>query len=309
MVERTIEEIHSDHAKSFLLFDVGLIEQPNVDDDLARLGSRLRLKTQGSPTVGFTSLLKTPRGDGIGKDEEGLPRAKFRVEPFDEKIVLLVKHRVETNPADVALRCSVNCVAEGHVVGGHRLGDRAGCPADAEKSTRDFLAGANFCERAVLGRVEIDLERLSVGAYFHLGSHTISLPMIRNHRKCRPSRARADMESWALMPNAWSWASSLQTRIYFRVCSKRARVGSRNPACLPIAIAWFSGATEAMAGRASHALVGYRRHSAFHRFRIGDRNLLRVHAALSTKDVVVYRGGVGLSLQLDRGFDCCDGAL
>src|SRR5204862_1952203 len=63
-------------------------------------------------------------------------------------------------------------------VGRHGLGDGAGGAADAEKSARDFLARANLCKRPVLGRIEIDLQRLSVGADFDLWSHTISLAMI-----------------------------------------------------------------------------------------------------------------------------------
>ena len=43
-----------------------------------------------------------------------------------------------------------------------------------KKSSSDFLAGADFSEGAVLLRVEIDLERLLVGADIHLRVHTPS---------------------------------------------------------------------------------------------------------------------------------------
>ena len=97
----------------------------------------------------------------------------------------MVEHRLKTNTTDVAVRRSIDRVAECHVVGRHGLGNGAGCAADTEKSPRYFLAGANFCKRPVLGRIQINLQRLSVGADFHLRGHTISLPMIRCHRKPR----------------------------------------------------------------------------------------------------------------------------
>ena len=133
----------------------------------------------------FAALFKTARRNRVCKDEEGFLRPKVRVEPFDEKIVFVVEHRLKTNTTDVAVRRSIDRVAECHVVGRHGLGNGAGCAADTEKSPRYFLAGANFCKRPVLGRIQINLQRLSVGADFHLRGHTISLPMIRCHRKPR----------------------------------------------------------------------------------------------------------------------------
>src|SRR5205814_8802871 len=92
---------------------------------------------------------------------------------------------IKTNTTDVADRRSIYRVAECHDVGRHVLGNGAGCAADTEKSPRHFLSGANFCKRPVLGRIQINLQRLSVSADFHLRGHTISLPMIRCHRKPR----------------------------------------------------------------------------------------------------------------------------
>src|SRR5436190_3823494 len=144
MVECPIKEIDSDYAESLLLFDVGLVEQPHVDDNLARLRAWIGLKATAQPAVRFAALFKTARHNCVCKDEEGFLRPKFCIEPFDKKIVFVVEHCVETNTADITVRRSVDCVAECHVVGRHGLGDGTGSSADAEKPARYFLAGANL---------------------------------------------------------------------------------------------------------------------------------------------------------------------
>ena len=131
----------------------------------------------------FTALFKTPRRNCVCKDEKGFLRPEFCIEPFDKKVVFVVEHCLETNTAHVAMGRSINRVAECHVIGRHGLGDGASGAADAKKSARYFLAGANLCKRPVLGRIQIDLQRLFVGADFHLWSHTISLAAIFARRK------------------------------------------------------------------------------------------------------------------------------
>ena len=154
-----------------------------MDDDLARLRAWLGLEAHPQPAVRFAALFKTARCNRVCKDEEGFLRPEFCVEPLDEKIVFVVEHCLETNTTDVAVRRSVDRVAKCHVVGRHGLGDGAGGAADAEKSARDFLARANLCKRPVLGRIQIDLQRLFVRTDFHLWSHTISLAAVFNRRK------------------------------------------------------------------------------------------------------------------------------
>ena len=77
---------------------------------------------------------------------------------------------------------------------------------------------------------------------------------------------------------------------------------------LRITIARHLGADEAMARRASHDVDGDCRHPALHRSRVGDRNFLWFHTAVSAQDVVVDRSGLGLPLQQNRSCDCGDGA-
>src|SRR5260370_3381921 len=98
----------------------------------------------------FIALFKTARRDRVGENKKCLLGAEFSIQSFDEKIVFVVEHCLETNAADVAVSRSINRGAECHVVGGHGLGDRAGCAADAEESTRYFLAAAKFSEGPIL---------------------------------------------------------------------------------------------------------------------------------------------------------------
>src|SRR5215471_2222963 len=111
-----------------------------MDDDLARLRSRLGLKTDAKPAMRFAAILKTARCDSIGEDEECFFGAEFLVETLDEKIVLVVEHRSKTHAANVTVGGSVNGVAECHIVGRHGLGDCAGCAAYAKESARYLLA-------------------------------------------------------------------------------------------------------------------------------------------------------------------------
>jgi hypothetical protein len=69
---------------------------------------------------------------------------------------------------------------------------------------------------------------------------------------------------------------------------------------LQIASAEAARANEELVGRASHDVDDDRRYAALDRSRVGDRNFLRVHAAVSAKDIIVDRCGMGLSLQQSR---------
>jgi len=87
-----------------------------------------------------------------------------------------------------------------------------------------------------------------------------------------------------------------------------AKLTKGRRAGLRIAIARRLGADEALARCASHDVDGDRRHAAFHRSRVGHRDFLWFHTAVSAQDVVVDRCGLGLPLQQNRSCDCGDGA-
>ncbi len=106
----------------------------------------------------------------------------------------MIQHFLEANATHVAICRSINRVTERHIVRRHRLGDGSGCATDPEEAACYFLAGSDLCKSAVLGRVQIDLQRLLVGAYFHFWIHTISLTAIFDRRKHpRAADCRASM--------------------------------------------------------------------------------------------------------------------
>ena len=73
---------------------------------------------------------------------------------------------------------------------------------------------------------------------------------------------------------------------------------------LPNSFTEITDAAEELAGRASYDVDDDRRYAALNRSRVGDRNFLRVHTAVSGKDVAVDRRGMGFSLQQNRCRDC-----
>ncbi len=156
-----------------LLLDVFLVEQADVDDDLVRFGTRVRLETDAQPAVALGGMVVALGGDGVGKGEETRAPTAFFGQPLDEQLVLVFEHLVEALAADVARGRPVDGVGERHVVGGDRLGDGARRAADVEKLPGDFLARADLGERAVLGGIQIDLERLLVhcAVAVHSGHH------------------------------------------------------------------------------------------------------------------------------------------
>ena len=102
--------------------------------------------------------------------------------------------------------------------------------------------------------------------------------------------------------------SSSQTVDLFWLIFESAGVTRGNRAGLRVAITETIGATEALAGRASHDLDGDRRHATLDRAGVGNRNFLWLHPAVSTEDVVVDRCGLDFPLQQDRSCDRCHAA-
>ena len=87
----------------------------------------------------------------------------MRLRSSQQQIIFVIEHELQPLAGDIARRFAIDRVAELHVVGRDRLGDRAGGSARLEKYARHFLTGADFRKRSVLVLVEIDRERLAVG--------------------------------------------------------------------------------------------------------------------------------------------------
>ena len=162
--KRAVDEVHAEHAQRFLLMGVLLFQQADVQNDFARLAVKFRLEANAHPAVTLLLPRKAVRSHGVGEREERPLRAVQRVEALAQQGELVIQHRLQPLPADVAFGGAVNRVAHRHIVGGHRLGDGARCAADVEKPPRDFLSGADLGEGAVATGVAVDLRGLLLGA-------------------------------------------------------------------------------------------------------------------------------------------------
>ena len=183
MIECAVKQIYSDHPERFLLVDVRFVEHANVNDNLARLATRLFLKSHPEPTVRFVVFLETSGRDCVGEDKERAFVAEFFFQTFQQKRVLMVEHRVQAHPTHITIGRSIDCVAERHIVSRHRFRDRARRAADVKKSARHFLTCADLGECPVLLPIEINLERLSVRPDIHLRLHGNIVAAVYDRRK------------------------------------------------------------------------------------------------------------------------------
>src|SRR4029077_12537557 len=120
------------------------IQHADMNDDLARFGARLALKTDTKPAVRFVVLFETAGSYRVSKHEEGAFVSDLIAEAFKQEAVLVIDHFLETLATDIAIGRSVYRIAESHVVSGHRLGNGPGCAADMKKTTRHLLPGSDF---------------------------------------------------------------------------------------------------------------------------------------------------------------------
>ena len=139
------------------------VQHPDVHDDLARLVAGLGLELHAHPAVALVAALVAARHHGVGEGEEGGRVAALVAEPVDVELEFLVEHALQPADGDVPVGLAVDGVADGHVVGRHRLGDRPGRAADPEEPADDLLAGPDLGDRAVPARIQVDAQRLLVG--------------------------------------------------------------------------------------------------------------------------------------------------
>ena len=162
--EGPVEQVHADDPQGLLLQGVLRVEHPHVQDDLAVLVARIGLETHAHPAVAFVGPLVVAGGNRVGKGEEGGGVAAALLQAAEVQGVLVVEHRLQPRPADIALALAVNGVADGHVVGRNALGDGARGAAHVKEPPHHFLPGADLGKRAVAALVEVDVQRFMVGA-------------------------------------------------------------------------------------------------------------------------------------------------
>src|SRR5579883_3487278 len=165
MVEKGGEQqIYADDSERLLLQIVLMIQHPHMNDDLAVFVPRMCLIFDTHPPVALVGALEIPGRYGIGEREECRCIAPRGPQALQVEPMLVVQHALKPLARDVALRAAINGVADRHVVGRNRLGNGPGRAAHFEEPARYLLAGPDFGEGAVSGRVEVDLQGLLVGA-------------------------------------------------------------------------------------------------------------------------------------------------
>ena len=158
----TVKEVHAENADRLLLPGVVAVEHPDMKHDLRRSRTRFVLEPDAHPSVPVLLSTVSAGRQRVGEHKEGRGGSSLRPEHLIQRSVFVLEHREQATPADVAVRRAVQGVTDGHVVGRHRLGNRAGRPADLEEPAGDLLAGSDLCKRPVARRVEIDLQSLVV---------------------------------------------------------------------------------------------------------------------------------------------------
>jgi hypothetical protein len=125
VVEGTVDQVAADDAEGRLLQHGLLVPHAHVQDDVARLALRLGLEPDAHPAMGLVVGLEVEGGHRVGEHEERRVGAPGGGQALDEEPVLVVEHELQPLLGNIARRLAVDGVAEGHVVGRDRLGDRA----------------------------------------------------------------------------------------------------------------------------------------------------------------------------------------
>ena len=174
-----VQQVDADDAERLLLLRGLVVEHPHVEHDLAGLVPRVGLELHAHPAVALVAAAVAAGDHGVGEGEERRVVAALVAEPVQVELELVVEHRLQPTLGDVAVGLAVDRVADRHVVGRHRLGDRAGGSAGAEEPAGDLLAGADLGDRAVPAQIEVDLQGLLQG--------------VRCRLPCRSPRSRPVM--------------------------------------------------------------------------------------------------------------------
>jgi hypothetical protein len=106
-----VEEIHSQDPQRLLLLDRIAVEEVHVQEEGGRWLAWLGLEAQPDPAASVLIALWLPGGDRVREGKEGASIAPDGTEALDELLELAIEHRLETLPADVALRGAVVRVA------------------------------------------------------------------------------------------------------------------------------------------------------------------------------------------------------
>lgn len=158
-MEGGVDEIDAEGAEGALLFEVGVVGEADVEEDIVGWSQRGRLEPDSHPAVAFRvgAVIVGAGADRIAEGEERSGGASLGAEAFHEDVEFVGEHGLEAFAGDITRAGAVDGVAHGHVVGRHRFGDGARGSAHFEEPCGGFLAGSDFREGAVFRVIEIEL--------------------------------------------------------------------------------------------------------------------------------------------------------
>ena len=161
--------------------------------------------------------------------------------------------------------------------------------ADFELESRSIEANLQYAS----GGIGIDLTRKE-----NVQRSTPNIQRRTQHSIAAGTDARDSIiRCWAFDVGCSAFSAKLgELETTERTAGRRAR--------LQIASAEAARANEELVSRPSHDVDDDRRYATLDRFRFGDRNFLRIYAAVSAEDIDVDRRCVDFPLQQDRRRDC-----
>src|SRR6266850_2096785 len=157
--ECSTDQIHAKYPQSFLLEIGARIVQVRVKRDLRRLLVRPGLETNADPTSTVLGTMEASRRHRIGECKETFTVAVLFAKLPRQLRELVIEHGVQPLAADVALGRAVDPIADGHVVGGDRLGDGSGGGAGLEKRAGHLLPAAYLGDGAVRSCIKVQCQR------------------------------------------------------------------------------------------------------------------------------------------------------
>ena len=160
LIKGGVNQIYAEDADRLLLEDVGGIPHINVQEQVVWLAARLHLKSQSNPAVRLVGSRKIAGGDRVDEAEEASPRSTRLGQLVQQLSPFALNHGHKPFPGDVTGTGTVQVITDFFVIRGDGFGDGAGSTADDQKPSHDFLASANFGERAESSRVHVDLKSL-----------------------------------------------------------------------------------------------------------------------------------------------------
>ena len=163
-MEGRIDQVHPEQPQRLGLQGARGVPHVDVEHDLVRLAVRPVLEPDPHPAVTLVGAGIVAGRDGVGERKEAAAGAPALAKLTLELRPLALEHRLEPLPRDVARARAVEVIADFLVVGGDRLGDRAGRGAGREEPARHLLARTDLGERSEDRRVEIEVQDLLVSA-------------------------------------------------------------------------------------------------------------------------------------------------